>query len=872
MPGYNLTREEAEVRAGLITIQDYDITLDLTTSAETFVSTTVIRFSCSTPGEATFLDLIARGVRRVELNGLALDPATVFADSRIQLPNLTAENTVVVEALADYSHTGEGLHRFTDPVDDKTYLYSQCEVADARRIFAVFEQPDLKAIFTFHVIAPSDWTIISNQPTPLPVTLPPVDGVPVARWDFAPSPIMSSYLVAVIAGPYERWVDCYRSTDGREIPLAVFVRQSMACYMDAEEIFDITKRGFEFFETAFGIPYPYEKYDQAFVPEYNAGAMENIGAVTLTEARYIFRSKPVEAVVDARANTILHEQAHMWFGNLVTMKWWNDLWLNESFAEYMAHLAAVENTRWTGAWVDFLASRKLVAYQQDQLPTTHPIVAEIRDLADVEVNFDMITYAKGASVLKQLVAWVGQDNFLDAVHNYLTKYAEGNATLADFLAEVEKSSRRDLGRWSKLWLEEAGVTILRPETVVADGVYERVTILQEVPEVYDRFATVPHRDLPEIVVTPSLRPHHIKLAGYRLAAGELVGDWVEEVDIDGERTDLVALAGKPVPDLLIINDDDLTYAKLRLDEAGRAALPGVLGALRDPLTRALVAGSLWDSLRDGEISAQFYIEMILKVIATETASMTLLSLLTRLMTALRSYVTPAQRPAVMAATASYLKELVGQAEPGSDQQLQCFQAFATLTRDPAQLDYLGAILDGEAEIPGLIIDTDRRWELLINLVATGRRGGSAIEAELERDNTMSGRESAAGARAALPSLNSKWQAWQVAVEDLSISNATQRSVLAGFVKVTDPSLLRPFASQYFSQIEQTWATRSREMAQNIVEGLYPYRLLDDPEIDILALTDQWLDQLGARLPALRRLILVAREEVIRARLAQAVDR
>ncbi|MDR0487802.1 MAG: aminopeptidase N, partial [Propionibacteriaceae bacterium] len=572
MPGTNLTRVEAEERAGMLAVHSYEINLDLTGGGEYFNSTTTIRFSCSQPGTSTFVDLIAPEVRRVALNGVELDPTVVFEDSRITLEGLEPENTVVVEALAEYSHTGEGLHRFTDPVDSKTYTYSQAEVADARRIFACFEQPDLKSRFTFHVVAPADWTIISNQPTPQPQ----VDGDK-ATWVFAETPIMSTYLVAIIGGPYARWIDSYLSTDGRVVPLGLFVRESMAQYMDADEIFDITRRGFEFFESAFEVAYPYEKYDQIFVPQYNAGAMENIGAVTLTEDRYIFRSKPVEALVAARANTILHEQAHMWFGNLVTMKWWNDLWLNESFAEFMSHLAASSNTRWTDAWTDFLASRKMVGYQQDQLPTTHPIVAEIRDLADVFVNFDMITYAKGASVLRQLVAWVGQESFLKGVHNYLIKYAESNATLEDFLAEVGQASGRDLKAWSKVWLEEAGVTTLRPLVVAnSEGVYVKGGITQEAAKVYTRFSEIPHRDLPEITVNPSLRPHHIAVAGYNLIDKGLVRSWSYEVDIAGESTDIDELTGQVIPDLLIINDGDLTYAKIRLDKGSQAALPRLI--------------------------------------------------------------------------------------------------------------------------------------------------------------------------------------------------------------------------------------------------------------------------------------------------------
>lgn len=433
MPGTNLTRQEAAERAALVQTEAYRIHLDLTTSEDTFESTTEIDFTAQ-PGTSTFLDLIAHRVRRVFLNGDELNPA-LYEDSRYPLPHLQEHNTVRVEAIMDYSHTGEGLHRYVDPADGEVYLYSQFEVADARRVFANFEQPDLKATFQFTVDAPAEWRVFSNAPTPEPVDLR--DGV--SRFEFTPTERMSTYLTAVAAGPYEGTTDVYHSVDGREVPLGVWARKSLARYLDPEELFTITRQGFEYYEKNYGHPYPFRKYDQLFAPEYNAGAMENPGLVTIVET-YVFRTKPTAAIVDRRAITILHEQAHMWFGDLVTMKWWNNLWLNESFAEFMSHLAAVNNTRWSEAWITFLASEKTWAISQDQLPSTHPIAANIRDLEDVLVNFDGITYGKGASVLKQLVFYVGLDNFLAGVRNYIQKHKWANATLQDLLSELEATS------------------------------------------------------------------------------------------------------------------------------------------------------------------------------------------------------------------------------------------------------------------------------------------------------------------------------------------------------------------------------------------------------------------------------------------------
>ncbi|MDR0594034.1 MAG: aminopeptidase N, partial [Bifidobacteriaceae bacterium] len=549
----NLTRTEATARAQLIADPKYQIELDLTGDGPRFASRTTVEFGCRQAGAASFIDLIAPEVQTIELNGRPLDPAEVFSDDRIQLVDLQEHNQLVVRAACAYSHTGEGLHRFTDPVDQQTYLYTQFEPADSRRVFAVFEQPDLKGVFEFTIIAPRGWTVVSNQPaaevSPLPQPAPPDaveagsspspapdtpappdaveagsspspvpapgaalepapdrgagdsggrDGGIVHR--FEPTPKLSSYLTALIAGPYRRWLSEVVSTSGRTVPMGLYARASMAEHVDAEAVFEITRRGFGFYEPAFGCAYPFAKYDQAFCPEYNFGAMENAGLVTITEA-HIFRSKPVAAQVERRAITILHELAHMWFGDLVTMRWWNDLWLNESFAEFVSHLAAVEATEWRDAWVTFASLEKTWAYKQDQLPTTHPILAPIEDLDDVHNNFDGITYAKGASVLRQLVAWVGQDAFLTALRSYFAKHAWSNTELADLLAELEAASGRDLAAWAEAWLTTAGVNTIRldpsAQALVQSGAEGR----------------------------PPWRPQRVALGGYSLVDGVPMRFW-----------------------------------------------------------------------------------------------------------------------------------------------------------------------------------------------------------------------------------------------------------------------------------------------------------------------------------------------------------
>ncbi len=864
MPAENLTRAEATDRAAVVRVQSYDVTLDLTTAADTFASTTLVRFT-ATPGAETFIDLIAPTVHTVELNGRPLDVADVVADSRIALRGLVAENELRVVADCAYMTTGEGLHRFVDPVDGEVYLYSQFEVADSRRVFAVFEQPDLKAEFRFTVTAPAHWTVISNSPTPTPVPVP--GGINrnggtdagTATWTFDATPRLSSYVTAIVAGPYHRQTDALTSSDGRTIPLAVLCRASLAEHLDTDNIVDITRAGFAFYEELFGLPYPFTKYDQIFVPEFNAGAMENAGAVTFLE-NYVFRSKVADAMVERRAVTILHELAHMWFGDLVTMRWWDDLWLNESFAEYVSTLATAEATRWASAWTTFSAMEKSWAYRQDQLPSTHPIVADIRDLEDVEVNFDGITYAKGASVLKQLVSWVGRDAFFAGVRAYFAKHAWGNTRLVDLLTELETTSGRDLTAWSGLWLEKAGVTLLRPHVRTdSAGVITEFEVRQEVPAEH-----------------PVQRPHRLAVGGYDVvtdAAGQARLEQVVrvELDVDGEVTGVPELVGRRRPALLLVNDDDLAYAKIRLDDASLAAATEHLHAFADSLPRSLVWGAAWDMTRDGEWGARELVRLVLGNIAYETDSSVVQTLLRQLVTALDLYVAPEHRDETSAWAADRLWELARAAGPGSDAQLQLTRVAAARSAGDAHLDAVAGLLDGSAPLPGLVVDTDLRWDLLASLVAGGRAGTAEIDAELVRDATASGERQAAAARAAVPTAEAKAAAWRAVVEEDAFTNALQTSTIAGFLRVHDRALLEPYVEPYFAALESIWAGRTNEMAQNIVVGLYP-TMLAGAGPDLLARTDAWLAELGERTPALRRLVVEERDGVRRALAAQERDR
>ena len=847
MPGENLTRIEAQERRDVIDTQSYEVSLDLTKGAEVFGSRSVVRFT-ATPESFTFIDLIAREVREISLNGEQLDPEQVFADSRIALSGLQAENVLVVDADCLYTNTGEGLHRFVDPVDGEVYLYSQFEVPDSRRVFAVFEQPDLKATFQFTVTAPASWKVVSNSPTPEPIVH---DDDTVATWGFEPTPRISSYITALVAGPYESTFSELTSASGRVIPLGVYGRKSLWQHLDADYIFDKTREGFAYFESKFGVPYPFAKYDQLFVPEFNAGAMENAGAVTFTET-YVFRSKVTDAVKERRVVTILHELAHMWFGDLVTMKWWNDLWLNESFAEWASTIATAEATEWTEAWTTFNAMEKTWAYRQDQLPSTHPIVAEINDLEDVQVNFDGITYAKGGSVLKQLAAWVGIEEFFAGVSQYFQKHSWDNTELSDLLTELEATSGRDLSTWSKKWLETAGVNTLEPVIAEdADGTISRFAVTQTAPADY-----------------PTIRPHRLGIGFYNLQDGALVRTHYEEVDVDGDRTEVPELHGHKRPDLVLLNDEDLAYAKIRLDERSLATAIAHLADISDPLARSLVWGAAWDQTRDAETAASDYIDLVLGNIGRETESTTVRTTLAQLRTAATLYVTPEARLAARQKVADGLWNLAESAESGSDSQLQFVTAFANALVTPEHAGIIGRLRSGEETLPGLEIDADLNWQLLVGLATIGATDAGSIDAALAADNTSKGSEFAAQARAALPDSASKKAAWASLIERDDAPNTIVRSAALGFVHPAGAEALREFVPAYFDMLLPIWESRTYQIAQYLIVGLFPTAIAD---VELRDATRAWLSANQDAAPALRRLVLENLADVERSLAAQSRD-
>ncbi|MCL3836279.1 aminopeptidase N [Aeromicrobium duanguangcaii] len=838
MPGTNLTREEARQRAAVVSDAAYDIALDLTLEGERFGSITTLTFAAQ-PGSSTFVDLVDAELESITLNGRELD-LSAYSDQRIAIDGLEAHNELVVTGTCLYSHSGEGLHRFVDPADDRVYLYTQFEVPDARRVFATFEQPDLKAQFTFHVTAPSHWKVVSNSPTPEPIVL---DGG-AAVWHFEPTKTMSTYITALVAGDYHEVRDTYAGEYG-QIPLGVFCRQSLVPYLDADDILLITKQGFEFFEGAFQMGYPFGKYDQLFVPEYNMGAMENAGCVTFRD-EMIFRSRQTVSAYEQRANTILHEMAHMWFGDLVTMKWWDDLWLNESFAEFAAHHSSVKATRFTDAWTGFTNNRKNWAYRQDQLPTTHPIAADNYDLHAVEANFDGITYAKGASALKQLVAWVGEEDFFAGLRSYFSKYAYGNTELKDLLAELSGASGRELDSWAAEWLQTSGVNTLRADFDVDDaGAFTRFEVEQTATEEY-----------------PTLRRHRIAIGLYNREGGRLVRTDRIETDVRGERTEITELVGKARPDLILLNDDDLTYAKIRLDEGSFQTLLSGIGSFADSLPRALCWGSAWDMTRDAELPSASFVDLVLAGVGTETDLTAVSSLLRQGKSAVSLFTSDEKRPELAARWEAGVADLLVNAEPGSDHQLAFARALASAATSPKLLRDL---LDGW--ISGLEIDADLRWTLISGLAKLGDADEAEIDAELERDNTSQGREHAAGAKALRPTPEAKAEAWRRVVEDASTPNETRRQIASGFQVSGQAEVLAPYVDKYLEMAETVIDEMGVWIGQVALINLFP---LPNPTSETLAKVDAWLA--GTQAPAAaKRYVMEGRDDLRRALAAREIN-
>ncbi len=825
----NLTRAEAKARSALIQTESYRVEIDLSDRSPadgttTFRSTSTIRFSARDAG-ALHVDLIADDVLSASLDGAALDPAS-FADSRFPLRVAAGEHEVRVEALCRYSRTGEGLHRFVDPADDRVYLYTQFEPAEARRMFACFEQPDLKARYTTSVIAPEGWTVVSNGAETRRTSL---DGG-LARWDFAETQLVSSYLTALVAGDYHA-VRTTHPVGAGELQLSLLCRASLAEHLDADRIFAITKGGFDVFERHFAYPYPFGKYDQVFVPEYNSGAMENIGCVVIRD-EYVFRGRVTEASYRSRDDTILHELSHMWFGDLVTMSWWDDLWLKESFATWASHFATGELSDPDANWASFCNAMKTWAYRQDQLPSTHPIAADMVDLEAVELNFDGITYAKGASVLVQLVAFVGRDAFLKGVRGYFAKHAFGNTRLSDLLDALELASGRDLESWSAQWLETAGVNTITPEfSVDADGRFASFELLQSAVESH-----------------PTLRDHRLAVGLYTLGSDEsdppgLIRRQRVEIDVSGARTSVPELVGKPAPDLVLVNDDDLTYAKVRLDPRSLQTLLDHMHELPTALARAVCWGAAWDMCRDAELPAADYVRLVLHGAAVESDLTAINAVLGGASKSSTAFSPLDRRAAVLQTWQDGVRGLLDAAEPGSDHQLAFVRAYAAAAEDATAAADLESWLAGRDVPDGLVIDSELRWSLVRHLARLGRLDDAAIAAEEDRDKTVAGAEYAAAARAAQPTAEAKAAAWRAAVEENTVTATTQRAICQAFWQRGQDEVLAPYVDRYFAMAEDIsagrgpWQEKGTQLRTNALANLFPQPA---DLADLLTRLDAWL--------------------------------
>jgi len=852
----NLTQSEAAERARLLDVTGYDIVLDFTDGTggpgeQSFRSVTEIRFLCAEPGASTFIEAAADRIRSARLNGAEVDTSGWSAEKGLILTGLEADNVLVVDADFPYSSSGQGLHRSLDPVDKEVYLYSQFETADAQRVFACFDQPDLKSVFAWHVTVPAHWKAVSNSPIERVERASAVEdgqhgsaGAKVVH--FVRSARMSTYVTAICAGPYHEVRDTH---DG--IDLGLFVRDSMKQYLDADDLFLVTKQGFDFFHEQFAVRYPLPKYDQLWVPDFNAGAMENFGCITHAEAHYIFRSQVTNFEYEQRANTILHEMAHMWFGDLVTMRWWDDLWLNESFAEWASHWCNSQATRFRDAWTTFLSVRKSWGYRQDQLSSTHPVYCEMPDVDAVEVNFDGITYAKGASVVKQLVAYVGTETFVAGLRSYFNAHAWGNATFDDLLSALEEASGRPLRGFADQWLLTAQVNTLRPAVTIADdGTYAEVAVRQDAPAGY-----------------PTLRTHRLAVGLYDLAGERLVRRRRLELDVSGPLTPVPALVGEPAADVLLLNDDDLTYAKIRMDDRSMAAVVRHIPGLESSLSRALCWAAAWDMVRDAELAARDYVALAGAGLPGETDINLVTATHRQAHSAAVLYADPSWQMTGLARLADGAKACLAAAEPGSGFQLAWARALAATASRPEDLGILRGWLEGRDIPDGLTIDTELRWSLLSALVAAGDAGPAEIEAELDRDRTASGERAAAQARSLVPTPESKAETWRRLTSDEKLPNWLQRSLLLGFHHPRHTALTEPYVARYFDVVAEIWATRDSEPAQEFVIFAYPTYHVSQATVDA---TDAWLAVEGHPAP-LRRLVAEGRDSVARALRARAKD-
>jgi aminopeptidase N len=786
-----LTRPEAQDRARLLDVHSYTVHLDLTRGDDVFGSTTTIRFTCAEPGASTFVELRPARLHRLTLNGADLDVAS-HDDGRLALTGLAADNELRVEADMRYSRTGEGLHRFTDPADDEVYVHTQCAPDEAGRVFACFDQPDLKAVLEISVSAPPHWTVLSNG-----AGSRAADG----RWEFAPTPPISTYLAVIVGGPLH---SVHAEHDG--VPLGLHCRRSLAGALDADEILDVTRRSLDRYHELFEERYPFGKYDQAFVPELNFGAMENPGCVTFRD-EFLFRSAVTETERETRAIVIAHEMAHMWFGDLVTMRWWDDLWLNESFAEYMGQQVIAEVSRHTTTWTGFAVKRKAWGYDADQRPSTHPVAAQgVEDTAAARVAFDGISYAKGASVLRQLVAWLGEDAFLAGVNAHFARHRFGNADLSDLLdALAGAAPGRDVHAWAERWLRTSGVDTLRTEIEERDG----AVVSAEIVHTGGPSATRPHRIL--------IGRYDVLDGGRRLAPRDRI-----DVDLpaDGGRTALPALAGAPRPDLLVLNDGDLSYAKVRLDRRSWETAAGALSVIEDQLTRALLWNTARDMVRDGDLPTADFLALV----ETHLPAEPVVSVIEAVLEFARDevadrYLPPAGRPAAIETLAEVCRRIV-RTSSDADVRLAAVRGLIGCSSGAEDLAALREWLRTGQVPGGPALDQELRWKALLQLSALGEATEQEIDDELARDPSATGCQGAARCGAALPGADTKERAWERLFTDGALSNHLLIATAEGFWQPARPESTEGYLSRYFAEVPGA-GKRGPMVATALGQRLFP---------------------------------------------------
>ncbi|MEU9994880.1 aminopeptidase N [Streptomyces sp. NPDC050848] len=809
-----LTRDEAQTRAQLLDIEHYTVDLDLTTGDETFESTTAIRFTARTAGD-TFVELKPVTLHSATLDGTPLDPATL-AENRLPLSLTQGEHELRVSTTMRYSRTGEGMHRFTDPTDGEAYVYTQAFMEDIQRVFAAFDQPDLKAVFDVSVTAPEGWTVLANG-----ITEQQSDG----RWKAATTPLLSTYFVCVAAGPWHSV-----RTEHAGLPFALHCRRSLAPHLDidADEILDITKACFDRFHEKFDEPYPFDSYDQAFVPEFNAGAMENPGLVTFRD-EFVYRSAVTVTERQTRAMVIAHEMAHMWFGDLVTLQWWDDIWLNESFAEYMGYQTINEacSDRFPDTWIDFGIERKAWGYDADQRPSTHPVAPDpdaVPDTASALLNFDGISYAKGASALRQLVAWMGEKDFLAGINTHFKRHRFGNATLADFIDNLASATDRDVHAWADAWLRTTGVDTLTSE-LGGDETRTTLTVHQHGSRPHRIAVGVHDRDLVD---------------GRRLVPRE-------HLEIDVPQTGPLELPG-PRPALVVLNDGDLSYAKVRLDEHSlENALRGLSG-IPDALTRAVVWNTLRDMVRDGELEPDAYLATAVAHLPEETDLAIVQGVLAFARTQIADRYLPLdERPAALAQLTALARTLIRHTEDGDAPGLR-LTAVRTFISSATQPDTIAGWLADGTVPGGPEIDPELRWRILARLAVLGAVDDAAIDAELARDPSATGQEGAARCRAALPTPEAKAAAWSRLFDTDDLSNYLFTATAQGFWQPEQAELVREYVPRFYPAAIALGARRGPAIAEAAGRHAFPAYAIDQ---DSLTLGESHLED-PTLTPALHR--------------------